>query len=106
MKRKIYKNKVGVNPIKKLGIPLWLGVVLSIMLIATIALAVGAASKGAHLASLADQRRVVNEENEVLTANTVSGASLKEVSLKAESLGMVKADNVLYLVDEPVASLP
>jgi len=107
MKRKIYKNTVvGVELNHKLGLPLWFSVTLGIMLVATITLAVGAASKGARLAALDDQRRVLTQENESLTANMVSGASLKEVSVKAESLGMIKPVEVVYLVDAPVASLP
>lgn len=81
-------------------------IALGILLIASVVLAVSASAQGARLARLSGARRALAEENEILTQKLVSRSSLAKIALEAQTLGMIKPENVIYLVDMPVAALP
>lgn len=70
---------------------------LTFLFLTTILLAVASSSNGAKLVEVEQEISRLEEENRNLKQAIVSKSSLSEVAKKAEELGFVKPEEILYL---------
>jgi len=86
---------------------LYFAVFAVVVIILNVYLAILSASKGSELLTLEEQSEKLIVENRDLSAEVVFETSLKDLSGKADELGMKKPDEIVYLSgSEPVAKLP
>lgn len=84
---------------------LWSG--LAFLCAITIFLTIETVTAGAETAKLERQEAVLIQENRDISEKVVKGTSLAEVSQKAQELGFVRPDEVIYIGEaQPVAKLP
>lgn len=88
--------------------PLITVVLLALLGAVTVFNAIEQAAKGAELVYLEQKADRLIEENKDLNSKLVAGSSLSKVSVKANEVGMVKPENIMYLTSEAqaVAQLP
>lgn len=77
------------------------------VLVLNVYLAILSASRGSELLAIENQTEKIVVENRDLSAQVVYETSLKDLSEKAQELGMVKPEEIIYLSGAaPVAKLP
>jgi hypothetical protein len=81
--------------------------ILIIFGIATVYLTIEAATSGANLADLSQKEAVLIRENDSLANEMVKNSSLNGLGKKAEDMGFVKPQTVIYISEkDAVAKLP
>ncbi|MBX4206162.1 hypothetical protein KW795_03110 [Candidatus Microgenomates bacterium] len=82
------------------------GIMLSILVLSSIALTIASATKGAEISYLEKQKKEARLEQDELLSKVITGTSLSQISSEAQQMGLVKAENIIYLNHpEIVASL-
>ena len=100
----VMKKKTEILGIK---IPLYLLPVLVGFGILTVYLTIEAATSGAKLAELERQAAEIAAENQRLSGEIVRSSSLKDLGEKAEEMGFIKPQEVVYISEkDAVAKLP
>ena len=104
------KNKAVMNKkteILGIRVPLYLLPVLVLFGIFTVYLTIESATSGAQLAELERKAAEIARENQRLSGEIVRSSSLKDLGKKAEEMGFIKPQEVVYIsADEAVAKLP
>lgn len=99
MKRRV--NILGIS------VSIGFGSLLILLVVACVFLTIKSAASGAKLASLEMEIISYQEKNQQLTNQLVMASSLTEIAQKAEELGLVEPEDVVYLtLDKSVAQVP
>ena len=77
--------------------------ILVSLIIATLFFAVKTSAEGAKLITLENASRQLQEENQELNDRIISSSSLTEVTKEANKIGMIKAENYLYMTGQGIA---
>lgn len=103
-RKAVMKKKTEILGIK---IPLYLLPVLIAFGILTVYLTIEAATSGAKLAELENRAAELATENQRLSGEIVRSSSLRDLGEKAEEMGFMKPQEVVYISEkEAVAKLP
>lgn len=82
-------------------------VTLIVLVIANVFITVSVSASGAELSSIEKNQNELLSRNQELTDKITSESSLSVVGQKADSLGFLKPENIVYVTGiEPVAKLP
>jgi len=82
-------------------------ITLVILVIANVFITVSVSASGAELTSIEKTQNTLLSKNQKLTDKITSESSLSVIGEKADSLGFVKPENIVYVTTvEPVAKLP
>lgn len=103
------RNLVGSKKAQILGvkIPLFMLLLLAITGLSSVFLAIEISTSGAELAKLESESARLKREKEILTVDLVKASSLSSLGERAEEMGFVKPERVLYIGEaETVAKLP
>ena len=104
-RRTKYQFKKKKTVLAGLEIPVVLLPILAIVFIASVFFAIEAASMGATLAYLEQQKTDLLKENAELSSQLVSLSSLRKAGEKAKDLGFGKPSNVVYITEEEVVAM-
>lgn len=106
MKRINYKNNLITKKEISLKPPVYVVVLLVVFIIATVYTTIKTSSLGAILVDLESKEKELLSENANLSDSLVHLSSMTSIEKKAEDLGFVKPQNVIYLgKQESVAQL-
>lgn len=75
-----------------------------IFVVATVVLAIQAASYGAKLHSLEEKETELETESKNLSEMMVSNTSLEELSAKSDEMGFVKPERIVYITGDKVVA--
>ena len=82
-------------------------VTLIVLVIANVFFTVSVSASGAELTSIEKIQSTLSSKNQELTDKITSESSLSTIGEKADSLGFIKPENIVYVTGvEPVAKLP
>lgn len=82
-------------------------VTLIVLVIANVFFTVSVSASGAELTSIEKTQSELLSKNQELTDKITSESSLSVIGEKADSLGFLKPENIVYVTGvEPVAKLP
>ncbi len=77
---------------------------LGLLVILTILFTIELTSKGNELLKYEEEKKAFQIENRELTSLLISNTSLVRIKKKAEELGMVKPEKVIYLIQEELVA--
>jgi len=107
------KYKIKIKKTRKstkvlgLNIPVIIIPIVSLFVISSVYMAIQVATTGAKIALLDTEKRELQRENEEISNVLINSSSLSELGEKAQGLGFVKPEAILYIKgDKAVAKLP
>lgn len=90
-----------------LKITYFIGVILGILVLATVFVTIETSAAGAELAVLEKEEALLNKERVELKSKIVRSTSLSKISEAAKDLDLKKVSKIIYITEEEiVAKLP
>ncbi len=106
-KNKINKKERKSTKVLGLNIPVIIVPIIALFVITSVYMAIQVATSGAVIAKLDSEKRELEKENAEISNVLINSSSLSELGERAEELGFVKPEAILYIKgDKAVAKLP
>ncbi len=84
-------------------LPVFAGVIVFILFVATVFFAIKSSSQGANLVVLENKAVELEAQNQEIKDKIVASTSLTKIEKNADGLGMVKPEKFMYLKHDGVA---